>query len=74
MFIQFYTIGGVSVAAIKINLAHSTGIFVMSGKNRQDILNKAFAELELKLTEDNQKLESAISNITQPVLSPYIFA
>lgn len=74
MFIQFYTIGGVSVAAIKISLQHSTGIFVMSGKNRQDILNKAFAELELKLTEDNQKLESAISNITQPVLSPYIFA
>ena len=74
MFIQFYTIAGVSVAAIKISLQHSTGIFVMSGKNRQDILNKAFAELELKIAETNKSLESAITDITQPVLSPYIFA
>lgn len=74
MFIQFYTMSGVSVAAIKITLKNSVGIFILTGENRQQIIDKAFAELELKIAELNKKAEAKEISFTQPVLSPYLFA
>jgi len=64
---------GVSVAAIKITLKNSVGIFILTGQSRQDILNKAFAELEIKIAELEKKTEIT-EKAEQGVLSPYLFA
>jgi Cft2 family RNA processing exonuclease len=64
---------GVSVAAIKITLKNSVGIFILTGQSRQDILDKAFAELEIKIAELEKKAE-VTEKIEQGVLSPYLFA
>jgi hypothetical protein len=66
---------GVCVAAIKITLKNSIGIFVLTGKNRQDILDKAFAELEIKIAAlEKKEIIDKSEPILQPVLSPYLFA
>jgi hypothetical protein len=63
---------GVIIGAIKITLKHSVGIFVITGKNKEDILDKAFVELKLKLEQEEN--ESVQVEKTQGILSPYLFA
>lgn len=80
MFIQFYSMSGVVIGAIKITLKNSVGIFVITGKNRNDIIDKAFAELKLKIEQQNLesnleiKAENEQIEPSQAILSPYIFA
>lgn len=69
MFIQFYTMSGVSVAAVKITIKNSIGIFVITGKDKAEILNKAFRELEDKINLVKEAPEEIGQK--QLILSPY---
>jgi len=60
---------GVSIAAVKITIKNSIGIFVITGKDKAEVLSKAFGELENKINlvkEAPKEIERK-----QLILSPY---